>query len=154
MKDKEQRIEEFLDKIVSYAVLIPTVVLILFMFSHSIVGILNFSRDILGMLYSGGNVNFHSQATIWLEIVATIVILVKAYKVLMAYFKNHHLSVKYLMEITFTASFLELLFNSASYDLEIQIIFLILGLSTLLLYLVFYQKITMVQEKEVKNIND
>jgi hypothetical protein len=52
------------------------------------------------------------------------------------------------MEITFTASLLELLFNSASYELEMQIIFLILGLSTLLLYLVFYQKVIMAKEKE------
>jgi hypothetical protein len=145
---EEQRVEEFLDKVVSYAVLIPTVVLILFMFLHSTIGVLIFSREILSMFYSGEIVNFHSQAIMWLEVVATIVILVKAYKVLMAYFKNHHLSVKYLMEITFTASLLELLFNSASYELEMQIIFLILGLSTLLLYLVFYQKVIMAKEKE------
>ncbi len=145
---EEQRVEELLDKVVSYAVLIPTVVLILFMFLHSTIGVVIFSREILRMFYSGEIINFHSQAIMWLEVVATIVILVKAYKVLMAYFKNHHLSVKYLMEITFTASLLELLFNSASYELEMQIIFLILGLSTLLLYLVFYQKVIMAKEKE------
>jgi hypothetical protein len=85
----------------------------------------SFSADL-----SSGNTgvegDLHEQVTQWLQTVATVAILVKAYKVLMSYVKTHHLSIKYLLEINLTASSLELLFNEASYSLEMKIIFLIL----------------------------
>lgn len=88
----------------------------------------------------------HTQSTHWLQAVATIVILVKAYKILMSYVKTHHLSIKYLLEINFTATSLELLFNEASYSLEMKILFLILWLSSLLIYLIFSKQIMELEE--------
>ncbi|MBU1044583.1 MAG: hypothetical protein KJ915_09350 [Candidatus Omnitrophica bacterium] len=146
MKKIKNNTEAILDKYASYAALIPAISLIIFMLMHAFLGILNFAHDISRMINTRDFGNFHPQSLIWLEVVATIIILLKAYKVLMSYVKNHHLMLKDLLEITFTASWLELLFNASKYELDMKIIFLVLGLSSILIYLIFYSKITSINE--------
>lgn len=139
-------LEKKLDKLVSIAVLLPAIWLIIFMFVQTFM----WAGDTIGHMinmFSWGlewwekPPSFHDQAIWWLQAVATIVILVKAYKVLMSYVKTHHLSLKYVLEINFTATSLELLFNEWSYSLETKILFLILWLSSLLIYLIFFKQI-------------
>lgn len=139
------KLEDRLNKLVSLAVLLPAIWLILFMFFQSFVWFFHSWTNLFNFLSWAKSItetpSFHTQALGWLQAVATIVILVKAYRILISYVKTHHLSIKYLLEINFTATSLELLFNEASYDLEMKIVFLVLWLSSLLIYVLFPKQI-------------
>ncbi len=157
------KLEKRLNGIVSLAVLLSAIGLIIFMFVQSAMGIVNFvmgfialfSADILNQPGGSGDAaGVHTQVTQWLQAVATVVILVKAYKVLMSYVKTHHLSIRYLLEINFTATSLELLFNEASYNLEMKIIFLVLGISSLLIYLIFQKQLLEAEEHQIPSVSD
>lgn len=153
------RVEERLNKLVSFAVLMPAIWLIFFMFFQTLMWFIHSWKNFIHFIMwwwlwwvtPESIPNFHEQAISWLQTVATIVILVKAYKILMSYVKTHHLSIKYLLEINFTATSLELLFNEASYSLEMKIIFLILWISSLLVYLIFFNKILELDKLNHKN---
>ncbi len=152
---KKITIEKKLNKLVSLAVLLPAIWLIIFMFFQTIMWVAHFivwifQPFIKPWLEGINTLDMHTQSTHWLQAVATIVILVKAYKILMSYVKTHHLSIKYLLEINFTATSLELLFNEASYSLEMKILFLILWLSSLLIYLIFSKQIKELEEWSCK----
>lgn len=148
-------IEKKLNKLVSFAVLLPAIWLIIFMFVQTFM----WAADTIGHFFDMISwvpdwwkqpPSFHDQAIWWLQNVATIVILVKAYKILMSYVKTHHLSIKYLLEINFTASSLEILFNESSYSLEMKILFLVLWLGSLLIYLIFYKQILELEKHNQK----
>lgn len=104
-EEKKLNIEKSLNKVVSWAVLIPTIGLILFMFVQSFAGIIHLTQELFQIVSTSNYENLHHQSIVWLQTVATIVILVKAYKVLISYVKTHHLSIKYLLEISFTAHY-------------------------------------------------
>lgn len=72
--------------------------------------------------------------TEFLHTIANIVILVKAYKILISYAKTHHVNPKYLIEIAIIGSVLELLFNYKEYTPHMQTLFLVLALGSMTLY--------------------
>ena len=156
MDFKKKIIEKKLDNLVSFAVLIPAIGLIAFMFMQTFMWLYHWWSNLINLIiwswvWPDAPPDFHTQAINWLQAVATIVILVKAYKILMSYVNNHHLSIKYLLEINFTAASLEILFNEASYSLEMKILFLILWLSSLLIYLIFSKQILELEKWNIKH---
>ncbi len=73
-----------------------------------------------------------------LQSIAETVILIKAYRILISYLRQHHISVEYIVEISIIAPAIELLFASHSYDLYTKIILGVFGLVNLFLYLHFF----------------
>ncbi len=81
--------------------------------------------------------------------IAHAIVLVKAYKILMSYLKTHHVNIKYLVEIAIIAAAVEIIFNSTSHTLQMNLVFGAFGVLNLGLYLFFYEKFKeMGQEKE------
>lgn len=73
-----------------------------------------------------------------LHAIAEILILIKAYRILVSYLRTHHISVEYIVEISIIASAIELLFASEMHSVYTQIIFAGFGLSNLVIYLYFF----------------
>ena len=76
--------------------------------------------------------------TDFLHNVAVLLILMKAYRILVEYMKYHHIEIKFMVEIVIIASVLELLFNSQQYSEDMRLILLGLGVSFLALYVFKY----------------
>lgn len=58
----------------------------------------------------------------FLHNIAVLLILMKAYRILVEYMRYHHIDLKYMIEIGIIACILELLFNSTAYTPHMQII--------------------------------
>ncbi|MCT4591985.1 MAG: hypothetical protein N4A36_01180 [Candidatus Gracilibacteria bacterium] len=77
-----------------------------------------------------------------------ILVLVKAYKVLVFYLKRHHLSIKYMIEISIIAPSIELIFAPNSHSLMFSILLALFAVSNLLIYVIYYDKLCEIDEKE------
>jgi len=73
-----------------------------------------------------------------LHSIAEVLILIKAYRILVSYLKTHHISVEYIVEISIIASAIELLFAADTHNVYTQAIFAVFGLSNLIIYLYFF----------------
>jgi len=73
-----------------------------------------------------------------LHAIAEVLILIKAYRILVSYLKTHHISVEYIVEISIIASAIELLFAADTHSVYTQAIFAVFGLSNLIIYLYFF----------------
>lgn len=74
------------------------------------------------------------QASEVLKNVALIVILVKAYTLLLYYMKHHHVSIKYIVEISIIAPSVELIFYPQGRDLWLNIIYAVFAFANLVIY--------------------
>ena len=80
--------------------------------------------------------------------IVLIIILIKAYRVLIFYYRKHHISIKYVMEIAIIAPAMELIFAVGNQSLATNTLFGVFSLGNLILYLLYYEKITEIDEKE------
>jgi len=69
-----------------------------------------------------------------LNIVTFILVLVKSFKILVSYSKNHHIAVKDLVEISIIALLMEVVFNFWIHSMEINILFSILWVALVIVY--------------------
>lgn len=101
--------------------------------------------DIVRSFSEGGiSAGFPDQEHTETEILHTIafaIVLIKAYTILMAYAKDRHVNLKYMMEISVIAPAIELLFNSHSYEIETFVLYAAFGTVNLLIYVVFFNKV-------------
>ena len=86
---------------------------------------------------------FNSLNGDFLHNVAVLLILMKAYRILVEYMRHHHIDIKYMVEIAIIACVLELLFNYAEYTEDMRMILLGLSLGFLAIYAFKYE--TLVQ---------
>jgi len=70
----------------------------------------------------------------FLHTIALLIILMKAYRILVEYMRYYHINIKYMLEIGIIASVLELLFNYQSYSTDMLYIFLGLSVSFSFIY--------------------
>ncbi len=80
--------------------------------------------------------------------IALIIVLVKAYRVLLFYFRKHHISIKYIVEISIIAPAIEIIFAHQNQSLPINILFGVFSLASLALYLAFHEKLTTIDKRE------
>lgn len=85
--------------------------------------------------------------------VALFVVLVKAYRVLHSYFKKHHISIKYILEISIIAPAIEIIFAYSKQPLPVNILFAFFSLASLVIYLLFYEKLSVIENKELKPVS-
>lgn len=77
---------------------------------------------------------FNVVNTEFLHTIAVLIILMKAYRILVGYMRDHHIDIKYIVEIAIIACVLELLFNSGQYSEDMRLVLLGLGVAFLAIY--------------------
>ncbi len=134
---KEEKLREavitWFDRFFSLVV----VLVILLLAVYSAIVLWMGSQDIIRHLFSGAGTE--ERQLRMLHAIAHTILILKAYRILVSYLRSHHVTVKYMLEIAFIASVVELFF---AYDLhggQTQIIFAVFGLVGLALYLYFYE---------------
>lgn len=80
--------------------------------------------------------------------VALVIVLVKAYRVLYEYFKDQHVSMKYILEISFIAPAIEIVFAHGNQALQVNILFALFSLASLVVYLIFYDKLVYIESHD------
>jgi len=106
---------------------------------------------IIGLVLFAGHAIFEMYKSVFelkiaeiLYDVAIIIILVKAYKVLLFYMQSHHVSVKYILEISIIAPAVDLIFAAGKQTMALNILFAAFSLGTLIVYLLFYEKLCII----------
>ena len=133
-RDKAKKILRIMDFWTSAIVLATTVALLLFA-SFEVIHIF---QD----LYNTSTITIVHE-------VALIVILVKAYRILRSYTLDHHISIKYVLEISFIAPSIELIFAHSNQPLSVNILFVIFSLASLIIYIVYYDTLVEIQRKTI-----
>lgn len=86
-----------------------------------------------------------------LHTIAFTIVLVKAYKILVAFAEVRYFNLKFLIEIAIIAPIIEIIFNSKQYPIEMNILLATFALLSLTAYLLFYKTIRLISadyEKE------
>lgn len=132
-----QRIIFRLDKLFSFFVFLVIVMLAFYMALRIGVGAqYMFSGVLSGELLDHDVLYLFSRRA--LHSIAEMIILIKAYRILVSYLKTHHVSVEYIVEISIIAPAIELLFAAEYYDSVSKVVLAVFGLCNLVLYLHFF----------------
>lgn len=89
-----------------------------------------------GMYFDVEFMDQHSKRA--LHSIAEVIILIKAYRILISYVRTHHVSVEYIVEISIITSAVELLFAADTHSWVTNVVFGVYGLANLILYLHYY----------------
>jgi len=81
------------------------------------------------------------EVTTVLHTIAVIVVLVKAYRLLIFYMENQHVSIKYIVEISIIAPAVELIFAPGNRGIDLNILYAVFSTASLITYLVFYNRL-------------
>lgn len=79
---------------------------------------------------------------------AVLVVLVKAYRILLYYYQEHHISITYIVEISIIAPAIELLFAPTNHTLGVNILLATFGIANLILYLLFFSKMSAADDED------
>ena len=90
---------------------------------------------------------FNALNSEFLHNIAVLLILMKAYRILVEYMRYHHIDLKYMIEIAVIACVLELLFNATAYSEQMQWILAALSTAFLAVYAFRYDTL-------LKAVND
>ncbi len=71
---------------------------------------------------------------------------------LVSYFYDHHIDIKYVLEISFIAPAIEIIFAASQHSLALNIVFGVFSLASLLVYVLFYETITKIDD-DMNHIN-
>lgn len=145
-----------LDLLVSFFVLVTALVLVMYMGVSILHGIISFIPSIKILLFPGEHARevINNANADLLHSVVFIIVLLKAYRILIDYACTHHLSIKFMMEIIIIATSVEVVFSSDSYSPIVLAVFVVFGLGNLLLYLIYNDKIKEIGEEYNKEHSD
>lgn len=73
--------------------------------------------------------------------IAYIIVLLKAYKIMVYYFRYQNLSIKYLVQIAIIAPAIEVIFAINDQSLWINILYASFSLANLLIYIIYYKEL-------------
>ena len=136
--------------IVSGYVYFVAFILVLYMMSSLIAGVLALGVGLLELASSPSGV-FSTPALSALEIdllhtIAFTIVLVKAYRILISYAETRRVNLKFLVEISIIGPTVELIFNTGSYNLPVNILFATFAFCNLVAYLYFYKTLKKVSD--------
>ncbi len=127
----------FLDRLFSFFVFLAILLLAAYMFMRIGISAAYFFRGITeGYLLSHDAMDAFSPRA--LHSIAEVIILIKAYRILISYVNTQHVSVEYIVEISIIASAIELLFAMDSHDVWNKLVLGVFGLCNLYLYLRYF----------------
>lgn len=138
---------------VSFVAFITASALVLFMLVGFVTGIYDIvliMMDTVFMEPIERQLVFNTVNTEFLHTIAVLIILMKAYRILVEYMRYHHIDIKYIVEIGIIACVLELLFNYGDYSEDMRLIMLGLGIGFLSVYAFRYDTL----KKAMKDTQD
>ncbi len=142
---KDSLVAEIMNYIVSGYVYFVALTLVLYMVSSLVTGVLGAITGLLDISSSAKVIlSAPERSTLELGLLHTIaftIVLVKAYKILIAYAETRHINIKYLVEIAIVAPTIELIFNVRNYPIEVNVLFAGFAFANLVVYLFFYKTI-------------
>jgi uncharacterized membrane protein (DUF373 family) len=132
-----ERTVPFLNACVSFVVFITTVTLVIYMLIAFVTGVFDvvqIMRETVLLDPTDRQLIFKTLNTDFLHNIAILLILMKAYRILVEYMRYHHIDLKFMVEITIIACVLELLFNFQHYTPDMRLVLLGLGVTFLGFY--------------------
>lgn len=143
MHHRESILASIMNYMVSGYVYFVAFTLVLYMVSTLVTGVLGVATSLLDLSLSAKSIlTSPERSSLELELLHTIaftIVLVKAYKILIAYAETRHINLKFLVEIAIIAPTIELIFNPKSYEYEAMILMAGFAFANLVAYLFFYQ---------------
>jgi len=131
-----EKITLWIDKLVSLVILLVMLRMVLYMLTSLLVVF----QDMWA-----GNIWLHGHNEEILDWFIFFIVMVKAYKVLVAYTKYQHISIRYITELVIISCFLEFIFEQDITE-HFRTVTGVVGLVCLLLYLYFYKTIKSMDE--------
>ena len=147
---------KILNYCISFVAFITAVALVVFMLIAFLTGTYDVVLLMLDTVFlepADRQVIFNTVNTQFLHTIAVLIILMKAYRILVEYMRNHHIDIKYVMEIAIIGSVLELLFNYGDYSEDMRLVLLGLAVSFVGFYVFRYDTLNKAlkdTEKRVK----
>tara|TARA_B100000745_G_scaffold55794_4_gene33040 strand:+ start:178 stop:660 length:483 start_codon:yes stop_codon:yes gene_type:complete len=109
----------FLNLCISFVVFITALSLVVYMLASFVTGTYDVAIQIFDTLFlspADRQLVLNSLNSDFLHTIALLIVLMKAYRVLIEYMRFYHIDIKYMVEMGIIASILELLFNYQSYS--------------------------------------
>jgi len=120
-----ERTVPFLNGCISFVAFITALTLVVYMLVVIVTGTVDTASVIFNMFFLASDERqavFNLLNAEFLHNVAVLLIIMKAYRILVEYMRFHHIDIKFMVEITIIACVLELLFNSSVYSIEMRYI--------------------------------
>lgn len=150
-----ERTVPFLNGCISFVAFVTAATLVLYMLVVIVTGTFDVASTIYQTILLDSTERqkiFNVLNAEFLHNVAVLLILMKAYRVLVEYMRFHHIDIKFMVEIAIIASVLELLFNFASYSIEMRYILLGLAVAFLGMYVFGYKQIKQASKDAQKEL--
>lgn len=150
MKKHDNLFAEIMNYTVSGYVYFVAFTLVLYMVSSLVAGVLGLVTGLLDIGTSAkALLSAPERSGLELDLLHTIaftIVLVKAYKILIAYAHTRHINLKFLIEIAIIAPTIEIIFNVRNYPIEVNVLFAGFAFVNLIAYLFFYKTIKTVSQ--------
>jgi uncharacterized membrane protein (DUF373 family) len=155
MHHKESILASVMNYMVSGYVYFVAFTLVLYMVSTLVTGVLGVATGLFDLSLSAKSIlTSPERSSLELELLHTIaftIVLVKAYKILIAYAETRHVNLKFLVEIAIIAPTIELIFNPHNYSLNSMMFMAGFAFCNLVAYLYFYTTIKAVSNDYIKD---
>lgn len=132
-----ERTVPFLNVCISFVAFITALSLVVYMLVSFVTGTYDVALQIFDTVFlepAERQSILNALNTEFLHTIALLIVLMKAYRILVEYMRWYHIDIKYMMEIGIIASVLELLFNYQSYTIEMRYVFLGVAVSFAAIY--------------------
>ncbi len=132
-----ERTVPFLNICISFVAFITAVSLVVYMLVAFVTGTYDVALQIFDTVFlepAERQSLFNALNVEFLHTIALLIVLMKAYRILVEYMRWYHVDIKYMMEIGIIASVLELMFNYQSYSPDMRYIFLGIAVSFATIY--------------------
>lgn len=139
-----ERTVPFLNGCISFVAFVTAATLVVYMLIVIVTGTFDVGATMLDTVFmdpAERQALFNVLNSDFLHNIAVLLILMKAYKVLVTYMKYRHINIKFMVEVAIVASVLELLFNYKSYSIEMRYILLALAITFLGFYVFGYKSL-------------
>ena len=151
---RQSLIAEVMNYMVSGYVYFVALTLVLYMVSSLVTGVLGVLTGLSDLSLTSKELLSAPERTALelglLHTIAFTIVLVKAYKILIAYAETRHINIKFLVEIAIIAPTIEIIFNARNYELGVNILFAAFAFCNLIVYLHFYKTLKTVSVDYLK----
>jgi hypothetical protein len=145
----------FLNACISFVAFITALSLVVYMLVAFVTGTYDVAIQIFDTIFlepAERQTILNSLNVEFLHTIALLIVLMKAYRILVEYMRWYHIDIKYMMEIGIIASVLELMFNYQNYSTDMRYIFLGIAVSFATIY-AFRHDVLVAAMKESRSEN-
>ncbi|MFT5849441.1 MAG: uncharacterized membrane protein (DUF373 family) [Patiriisocius sp.] len=132
-----ERTVPFLNGCISFVAFITALTLVIYMVIAFVSGVFDVALLMFDTVFlepAERQAIFNILNADFLHNIAVLLILMKAYRILVEYMKFHHIDIKFMVEIGIIACILELLFNFKQYTEDMQVVLAAMCVAFLAIY--------------------